>query len=117
MKVSTLYFVAMDHAGLHTRITSDPLVVDTTPPLVGRITTKEEKMSIWISGSVFEFQLTDFSDQESGIAYYVTHVGSAHHKVDIMPERQHTNNIITLHLQDMSVMDGHFYFLGCKVYY
>ena len=107
--------VATDHAGLHTRVSSEKLIVDITPPIVGRIFLKTETVSNWISDGILTIQILDFSDEESGIDKYMVHVGSSKYKMDILSQSDHAGDMIQLSLQGTDVMDGHFYYLGLKV--
>ena len=103
--------LATDHAGLHTRVSSEKLVVDITPPSVGEVVT----MSKWISDFVLEIQLLNWSDHESGIDKYITFVGSSRYTMDILSESEHTGETMVFDLHGTPILDGHLYYLSVKV--
>ena len=110
-----LFIVATDHAGLSTRVSSEELVVDYTPPNVGRISSDMLKMSEWISGDLLSLQLLDFADDESGLDYFMVHVGSAPYRTDILTETMFKSDIFEIDLHNMPVLDGYVYYVGAKV--
>ena len=71
--------------------------------------------SAWISGNVLSLQLVDFSDRDSGLDYFMVHVGSAPYKTNIMKETLFSRDIIELDLQSLPVLDGYVYYAGAKV--
>ena len=71
--------------------------------------------SEWISGEVLTLQLVDFSDGESGLDYFLVHVGSAPYKTNIMRETLFSGEIIELNLRSLPILDGYVYFVGAKV--
>ena len=112
---ASLCFAATDHAGLSTRVSSEELVVDYTPPNVGFISSDMLMSSEWISGGLLSLQLLDFNDDESGLDYFMVHIGSAPYKTDILTETIFKSDIIDLDLLSMSVLDGYVYYVGVKV--
>lgn len=106
---------ATDHAGLETRVSSNELIVDTTPPVLGRIELETASTTRWIEGDILSFQLLDFTDEESGIDKYVTFVGSSRYATDILAETETVNKLTEISLEGTDVSDGHFYYLGAKV--
>ena len=108
-------FVATDHAGLSTKVSSEELVVDNTPPNVGRISSDMLMLSEWISGDRLSLLLLDFTDDESGLDYFMVHVGSAAYKTDILTETMFKSDIIELDFLNMPVLDGNIYYIGAKV--
>ena len=106
---------ATDHAGLETRATSEELVVDLTPPTVGRIVVDSLMLTRWISDDMLRVVLMDFSDEESGMDYFTIFVGSSSYSMDIVSETRYTDNLIEINLQNTDMMDGHVYHIGAKV--
>ena len=90
-------------------------MVDTTPPIAGRLSSNMLMNSDWISGDALTLQLVDFSDGESGLDYFLVHVGSAPYKTNIMRETLFGRDIIELDLQILPVHDGYVYYVGAKV--
>ena len=108
-------FSATDYAGLQTRVTSEEIVVDITPPVPGQIVIDSLSSTRWISGDVLRVLLMDFLDKESGIDYFAVFVGSFNYRMDIVAETTYRDDVIEINLQDTNMMDGHVYYLGAKV--
>ena len=106
---------ATDYAGLQTRVTSEEIVVDITPPVPGQIVIDSLSSTRWISGDVLRVLLMDFLDKESGIDYFAVFVGSFNYRMDIVAETTYRDDVIEINLQDTNMMDGHVYYLGAKV--
>ena len=78
--------LAHDQTGLNKSITSDKLVVDTTPPSNGQLSCSSLMASKWFGGGMLSIHIKDFYDGESGIDYYVVTIGSSYHTANIVQE-------------------------------
>ena len=110
-----LFSLAHDQAGLNKSISSEQLIVDTTPPFSGHIRCSSLTASKWFGGNVLNIHLTDFYDDESGIDFYSISVGSHYHTADVLQQTTYRQDLIDINLDDAHMTDGHTYYLGVKV--
>lgn len=105
---------ATDHAGHSTTSVSQELIVDTTPPLLGRIHIGDlAEDTIYISYGTMKLHLTGFMDSESGISEFEIGIGSQANMNDIISLKT-LSSPITIQLDEQQLFDGHEYFINAK---
>ena len=110
-----LIIIAYDHVRLSKSISSEQLIVDTTPPTLGHISSTSLTALKWLAENHLRVHVTNFIDDESGIDYYVATIGSSRQYADVIPETTYRNDLMEIDLEDAPLLDGHTYYLGIKV--
>lgn len=108
------HFSVENLVGLTTSAVSPGVTLDTSAPTLGIINVgSPHSHTHYISQSSFAVYWYGVDDPESGIKSYYVAVGSEGQTEDIMPYKVfHTNNA---NLENLGLMDGHFYFIHLKV--
>ncbi|KAH3802480.1 hypothetical protein DPMN_156158 [Dreissena polymorpha] len=102
--------IATDYAGLSTSSESLELIIDTSPPLFGRITILNNLQSnIFINQELTTVRFEGFSDPHSGLDYFNVGIGTIEGITDINSETKVFTDYFELNLAQM--IDGHLYFI------
>ena len=110
------YFIlaACDHVGLCTVVSSQPTMVDATPPTPGQVSvnfyniqTRQEQEDIVVHWSGFD-------DKESGILRYALAVGTQTSTQDVMPFSP-VSGLVTFVDGKGKLEDGKYYYFQLKV--
>ncbi|XP_053400343.1 uncharacterized protein LOC123557990 [Mercenaria mercenaria] len=108
---------AFDYVGLEGVAFSTKFIVDTTPPVPGRILIEPEMSDIntvtFIDRADLFLHLTEYTDDESGLAYFEIGVGTHFFLNNIMSLTKYDTNAVHLKLGG-SVFDGCTYFVNVK---
>lgn len=95
--------------------TTNPLIVDSTPPSSGLVFINHGQKNIaYVSSSVCTVSIQGFKDNESGIAHFEIGLGSNKDANDIEAGLVHISDHFNLQLSD-SLHDGHQYYVTVKV--
>ncbi|XP_022102003.1 uncharacterized protein LOC110985345 [Acanthaster planci] len=107
---------ATDFVGLSSQATSEPVFIDTSPPVVSALHTLDIGGSfIRSTTSVSASWENIFADEESGIAYYEWAVGSHPGHADVMPfTRQTSVSGVSDSSRPLLLQEGHSYFVSVK---
>lgn len=111
---------ATDHAGNAASAFSNELIVDTSPPLSGKIQISTightpDASSVYLSNDSITVHLSGFDDDESGIDHFEIGVGSQAFFTDILPAQIYNDSNLVVSLQDIDIKDGHIYHIAAKV--
>lgn len=105
---------AKDQAGLNRTVTSNQLIVDTSPPVTGQIVIDDLGQTAWVSSNIVRARLLSFEDFESGIDYFMANIGSSGFDDNVFEATKFYNDKLEFVMKE-DVVDGHTYFLRVKV--
>ena len=109
------FYTAYDHAGMSTTKSTEELVVDTTPPMVGELRLNDDVAYSSYVSSDFTLELHGFHDDESGIEYFELAFRNQPGVANIRKGTRYTTDNIYVSLNDISASDGFTYHMMVKV--
>ncbi|XP_052788806.1 uncharacterized protein LOC128223569 [Mya arenaria] len=107
---------AVDFAGHETKVSSDEVLVDTTPPFVGDIHIQSNLYSPrYFSSHILSVRLSNFMDHESGIDFFEVCIGTYVNLCDTVESKQESVDVIEIAMEN-ALRDGSTYFINVKAF-
>jgi len=108
---------AMDYAGNVRTVSSEELIVDSSPPMNGIILINDAvKGTYLLPSSTMRLRLQKFYDHHSGIDHFNVGIGSTSDTADVLQFDKYTSHLIDVSLEKADIVDGHTYFVTVQVF-
>ncbi|WAR13865.1 hypothetical protein MAR_003970 [Mya arenaria] len=107
---------AHDYAGFQTKSVSDEVVIDRSPPAIGKLILNNQLLNNNTLIATFDIhvELVDFTDYESGIDGFEVYISTKPDTVDISSMRRFNENTFDISLRSSLFLEGVEYYIHAQ---